>query len=864
MKTRTTFSRFIASLFAIALLSGLFAYADNGQPLPPANLKAGVTDAGNNAHIYLKWLANDEGPRPQYFYIYMATNAATDMNMFRPVTKVEAKENTLEYSHYLQGMAPGIYTFYVTSFIVTQGRTIESLPSNKVTVKYGGGSDEPYVKIASYPPIEGKVGQPWAYQLRAYSNVNCPVKFELMEKPDGMELDNNSGVVKWVPRKTGDYPVAIKAYLSCDMSNASTVQKFVIKVAGENSRPGLEIVSKPVTEVKVGQVYNYHVLAKTSTDCPVYYMLPDFCPDGMQIDKNTGLISWKPAKAGLYKVQVIAYSECNGLTLRAEQTFSIHVFDYEYKPEICAHITGMVIGEDGRIIPNGYVTAFMLGVNTNRDRNNVIFRAVIENGKFNIGVPKGAYMLMAEAKGYMPSWYENAEKAEQAKPFNIDCGQTLAVRFILKKIQEPTHHMISGFVLSADEGKPVPSIVEFTPAEALLNKEPVEDDMRFRVMTDAHGRYEIMLPDKFTWIAHAIPVPTNSSVKKYMDQFWEGRRTPFEADKIKLDGDRKDINFRLLPFETHQTTGFTGRVVNADLNPVRSLLIAFCIKPDVPTLNLLKLIRITISDNNGYFKYENMLKGKYLLFSLPLEKAYIPGFYKQNSFVTLNWMQASLIGVGDNMTDMIYLVKHPSIRGLKGIAKLSGSVSGIDNTIDSKDGNKPQCGGEALAGAFVYFLDQNGNVSTYAMTDSDGSFTINGIPQGEGTLVIDYPGYNTYERPITFDYNEKVSDLVFAELTKSGDPLSTDELPGTVTNGVQLYPNPAVNNTVLKFNAPAGTVDLSIYNVTGGLMKVASFESTGGSQAYGLDVSGLPAGVYTAVITMPGQINTSVKLSITR
>ena len=80
-----------------------------------------------------------------------------------------------------------------------------------------------------------------------------------------------------------------------------------------------EILSTPIDTARVGELYQYTVVAIDADEDPLTYALTT-APSGMQIDAVSGLIAWTPTTPANVTVQVEVDDGLNG---RATQTFSI-------------------------------------------------------------------------------------------------------------------------------------------------------------------------------------------------------------------------------------------------------------------------------------------------------------------------------------------------------------------------------------------------------------------------------------------------------------------------------------------------------------------------------------------------------------
>ena len=117
-----------------------------------------------------------------------------------------------------------------------------------------------------------------------------------------------------MPNQAGVFDVTVRV---ADDKGASTTQKFAIAVFDANAPL---IISKPVTDGFESIDYGYSVVAEDPNGDQLVYSLLS-APAGMQIDPDSGEISWTPTVKGDYPVTVLVGDG----TYSTEQSFSIHI-----------------------------------------------------------------------------------------------------------------------------------------------------------------------------------------------------------------------------------------------------------------------------------------------------------------------------------------------------------------------------------------------------------------------------------------------------------------------------------------------------------------------------------------------------------
>jgi RHS repeat-associated protein len=158
----------------------------------------------------------------------------------------------------------------------------------------------------------------YEYQLTGNDPDGDPFFWTLDNAPEGMVIDNQTGLLRWNPKQTqlGEHTVSIRI---TDLNGAYSGQEFTVKVTGANTPP--LIISTPNTQGSVGQGYAYTAVAKDAENDAIIYSLARR-PSGMEIDPSTGEISWTPSFTGSYEIQVQARDSQGANSL---QTYTIVV-----------------------------------------------------------------------------------------------------------------------------------------------------------------------------------------------------------------------------------------------------------------------------------------------------------------------------------------------------------------------------------------------------------------------------------------------------------------------------------------------------------------------------------------------------------
>ncbi|MBN2423166.1 PGF-pre-PGF domain-containing protein [Candidatus Woesearchaeota archaeon] len=172
-------------------------------------------------------------------------------------------------------------------------------------------------KITSSPITSVNEGSSYEYDVQAYDPENDTLTYSLVYMPEGMQINNETGLITWMPGNDdiGEHYVLISV---ADQRGGTAVQDFELEVLNINNPP--EIISKPVTFGFVFIPYFYRVKAKDEDGDKLRFSLIE-SPEKMRISSRTGWIIWIPRIPGKYDVIV----EVTDGELSDLQYFSINI-----------------------------------------------------------------------------------------------------------------------------------------------------------------------------------------------------------------------------------------------------------------------------------------------------------------------------------------------------------------------------------------------------------------------------------------------------------------------------------------------------------------------------------------------------------
>jgi hypothetical protein len=155
--------------------------------------------------------------------------------------------------------------------------------------------------ITSSPSSVALVGETYSYQLVATDPENEALTYALQSGPSGMTL-SSGGLVQWTPNEnqTGDYSVSLEIL---DPQGASATQSYTLSVQAENRAPVFE--GSPNTTARVGAEYSSNLTATDPEGAALNWKLVS-APAGMNINSETGAISWVPSEdqVGTHQVAI--------------------------------------------------------------------------------------------------------------------------------------------------------------------------------------------------------------------------------------------------------------------------------------------------------------------------------------------------------------------------------------------------------------------------------------------------------------------------------------------------------------------------------------------------------------------------------
>ena len=142
------------------------------------------------------------------------------------------------------------------------------------------------------------MGKGYVYTAIAIDADGDVLTYSLLEKPQGMEIDANTGLISWNPvaGDIGNHAVTVEV---SDGKGGVAQQKYTLSAINPPpNRPPI-FTSTPVVDAAVNTPYRYDADATDPDSDTLTYNLV-LGPEGMKVNPETGIVEWTPPSATVF------------------------------------------------------------------------------------------------------------------------------------------------------------------------------------------------------------------------------------------------------------------------------------------------------------------------------------------------------------------------------------------------------------------------------------------------------------------------------------------------------------------------------------------------------------------------------------
>lgn len=490
-----------------------------------------------------------------------------------------------------------------------------------------------------------------------------------------------------------------------------------------------------------------------------------------------------------------------------------------------------------------------------------------DSGNYSINVPKGDYYVVFYSRMSDSYFYKNGN-IDSAEIVTVNCGDTRILDSIKLKNRCYDHDTtteehsycvatLKGRVYDKETNQPVRAKIKliYVGSDNTGDDTGEEGDNDFALTTGPNGYYDISfmwdmndttLPKDFPVKLLAVPFNKGKSPNniKYEPQYYKEVSTIDEAITVNispsaLSDTSKRYDFPLVRKASEVTYKhkIKGNVTDAAGSRVVSL-VTLIRKPDAnQSANQFEFKNVP-TDTIGNYLFESVKPGKYMLFSIPISKPLMPGFFVQNDFAALKWEDATEIVIpNDTVTlpEANYTIKLRDFTGNTGGGIIRGKIA-----TNHQGGIIKTEGGinDGLGSVLLSILDSKGRTVRYTYTDDMGSFNFKDLAYGDYTMIATKYGYSSKDIKISINKDKKEDNsILYMEAAQSG-------VNDNNSKELSVYPNPAKGMVNINFNAELGNAALAISDMSGNTIYSADIQTVSGANSVQFDTKALPNGLY--------------------
>lgn len=424
----------------------------------------------------------------------------------------------------------------------------------------------------------------------------------------------------------------------------------------------------------------------------------------------------------------------------------------------------------------------------------VRWTTVSDDGSFTALVPTGDYKVQF-TDWPAEQWAVGKRNGEEADIVHVDAGGTTTVVDQLRR-----NGSVGGHITRDLDGAPVPG------ACVTVLTYPLTDDSMYvgESCTDADGAYSVPVPSAGTYAAF-VRDDTGTYASEYSgDTVDPTRGTSF--DVVDAEETRFDASLA-------KAASLTGLAVDGKLGtPIADACPSVYVGH---TGGYLRGQVVECSGTDGRWRVKGLAAGSYAL-------------HLNTNHGTDHWAGTWAFKATSQATADLLIVRPGEDLKVRNVKLAPGGI--LSGRITDQNGD-PVAGAYGDADGGLPGRAGPGEGLYVAQTDTDGRYTLRGLPAGTYTPVV-YTGYE--RRELAPEWSGDADNLA------SGTPLTVKSMKTTTMNA-SLAPGGTIGGTVLDAagNVPQDFLDGDVYDASGAWVGLVWWDGTQ------LHSSALPGGDFT-------------------
>ncbi len=600
-------TRKLATLSLMAIVAAFMTVGTARAQMTGDNLDLKATL--ENGTVNLDWSTPDFSA--EYYLVYRATVSSTQP---MPGSFSFGTIDSTTSNQYVDSTVPPPFTIavYLVKAFTSTGQYARSNFAMVYGGRQNGGMDR--VTILSTPPRYATVDSLYQYQVKAVSSdTGAVLSYSLGEHPMLMAIDSSSGIIDWIPQARGWYEVEVNVTSSlgghAEQEYAIRVSKYDATISGTvtdstGAMPLAHVIVRlyqfPGIMMNVGEMpdsppFTYYAV----TDSTGHYSIN-------HVDQGSYFIHATPTNAN-YAAEwfdnVQSVRDATPIKVTSDSTYTADFmlpnrFAVLPKYTISGKVTdttgvpiggatvlfarvGFVLnatldgdpqeseGEGVSFNFRDYFQNLSAQMNVNHDFDLThpgpfVYTTMTDsNGVYQDTLPEGHYILLAQAKGYYRTFYNDAHNLLTADVLDL-VSDTTGIDFALTSIPPIALGSISGTVADSSTGTGLPArLIAFRDIWDHHDTLRMHVDGSYFAEADSTGAYTFSnLPPGYYKV---LAIPLGNYAPSFYSTTGPTVRWK-DATAISVDGNDVsgiDINVIPLPDSMSGYTSITGVVTSS-------------------------------------------------------------------------------------------------------------------------------------------------------------------------------------------------------------------------------------------------------------------------------------------------------------